>query len=299
MKPKFTMLAGLPASGKSTYAIKLSLEDNAVIHSSDRLREILYRDENCQEKNNELFTTLHRRIKNDLKDGNSVIYDATNISYRRRMSFLKELKKIECEKVCVIVATPYEMCLIRNQERDRKVPEHVIKKMYMNWNTPYWYEGWDDIQIKYTHNPFLPPLEFWYQNRAFNQHNKYHTLSLGEHCAICEYNLRNLEAKPVMCEAALLHDCGKPFTKTFKNMKDQITEDAHYYQHHCVGAYDSLFYMSNEDKLERAVLVQWHMQPYFWEKENNEKQRLKYKKLWGDELYEDIMLLHDADKQSH
>lgn len=299
MKPRLIMLVGLPASGKSTIAKDLSDEYNANIHSSDKLRKELYGDENTQENNNNLFSKLHKRIKEDLRSGNSVIYDATNISYKKRIGFLREFKKIECEKICIVMATPYHECLKRNQKRERQVPEYVIKKMYMNWNTPYWYEGWDDIQIKYTHNPYLQLLEFWYQNRAFDQQNKHHTLSLGEHCAICEYNLRNLEVKPVICEAALLHDCGKPFTKTFNNMKGYITEDAHYYQHHCVGSYDSLFYISNEDKLERAILIQWHMQPYFWEKDNNEKQRLKYKKLWEDKLYEDIMILHKADKISH
>lgn len=299
MKPKLIMLVGLPASGKSTITEELSQNYHASIHSSDELRKRLFGDENKQEDNNKVFNLLHNEIRTHLKNGYSSIYDATNISYKRRKAFLSELKNIECEKICVIMATQYEECLKRNQERERQVPEHVIKKMYMNWNTPYWYEGWDDIKIKYAHNPYLLPLEFWYQNRTFNQHNKHHSLSLGEHCAVCEYNLRILDARPVICEAALLHDCGKPFTKTFKDVKGNITTDAHYYQHHYVGAYDSLFYKSNEDKLERSILIQWHMQPYFWEKDNNEKQRLKYRKLWGDELYEDIMLLHDSDKQSH
>ncbi len=299
MKPKLIMLVGLPASGKSTLAKELSEKYDATIHSSDTLRKRLLGDENNQNDNGKLFNVLHNEIKMHLKNGISTIYDATNINYKRRKAFLSELKNIECKKICIVVATPYQKCLANNKTRERNIPEDVIRRMYMNWTTPYWYEGWDDIQIKYINNPYHSPLEFWYQNRTFNQHNNHHNLSLGEHCAVCEYNLRVSEHNPVLCEAALLHDCGKPFTKTFKNMKDEITQDAHYYQHQHVGAYDSLFYKSNEDKLERSVLIQWHMQPYFWEKDNNENQRLKYKKLWGDELYEDIMLLHEADKQAH
>ncbi len=41
------------------------------------------------------------------------------------------------------------------------------------------------------------------------------------------------------------------------------------------------------------------MQPYFWEKDNNEKLHNKYRKLWGENLYNDIMLLHKADKYAH
>ena len=41
------------------------------------------------------------------------------------------------------------------------------------------------------------------------------------------------------------------------------------------------------------------MFPYFWEKDNNTKMQSKYKKLWGDELYGKIMLLHKADMEAH
>jgi hypothetical protein len=38
-----------------------------------------------------------------------------------------------------------------------------------------------------------------------------------------------------------------------------------------------------------------------WEKDNinGEKTMNKYKKLWGDELFEQIMKLHEADKKAH
>ena len=43
------------------------------------------------------------------------------------------------------------------------------------------------------------------------------------------------------------------------------------------------------------------MQPYFWEKDadNGEKTMNKYKTLWGDELFERVMRLHEADKKAH
>ena len=43
------------------------------------------------------------------------------------------------------------------------------------------------------------------------------------------------------------------------------------------------------------------MIPYFWEKdkENGEKTRLKYQKLWGNDLYNNVMELHKADKDAH
>ena len=89
------------------------------------------------------------------------------------------------------------------------------------------------------------------------------------------------------------------FTKTFKNGKGEITEVAHYYSHEHTGSYDSLFYDINGLHLYVSVLIRWHMQPYFWEKDSNEKLHNKYKNLWGEQLYNDIMLLHESDKNSH
>ena len=99
--------------------------------------------------------------------------------------------------------------------------------------------------------------------------------------------------------AALLHDEGKIFTQTFKNAKGEVTEEAHYYSHEHCSSYDSLFYEIPCYNLYVAVLIRWHMQAYFWEKDNNEKLLNKYCELWGEELYQVIMQLHVADKEAH
>jgi len=302
MGNNFIMMIGLPASGKSYKAEELSKVYNAKIHSSDSLRYELFGDVNNHENNDVLFLELHKRIKNDLKNGNSVIYDATNITYKRRMSFLSEIRKFNCNKIAVIMATPYEECLKRNQSRDRVIPEYVIKKMYLNWNIPYWYEGWDDIRIEYcNYKSFGFPVYLIEKYAFYNQDSHHHKLTLGEHLnKTWEYVCKRGGDLPLRI-AALLHDCGKPFTKSFINAKGEVTENAHYYQHHCVGAYDSLFYKTIDNPIDHAILVQWHMQPYFWEKDmlSGKKQMMKYKKLWGDKLFNDIMLLHEADMAAH
>ena len=302
MTPKFIMMCGLVGSGKSYTAKELAEEYNANIHSSDAIREELTNDVNNQDNNDLVFKTLHNRIKEDLRDGNNCIYDATNINYKSRMSFLQELQNIPCEKICMLMATPYEECLKNNANRDRVVPEYVIRRMYKNFDVPWYYEGWDKIKILYHYNYsryYSTPYEFYLNVIDFNQDNNHHTLTLGEHCRSVYNSVK--DAKEELTYAGLLHDCGKMFCKTFTNSKGEVTEQAHYYNHERVGSYNSLFYDTENgvDHLEIAVLIRWHMQPYFWEKDNNEKQHNKYRKLWGEELYKDIMRLHEADLNAH
>lgn len=299
-KPTFYMMVGLPCSGKSTMAEHYAKDYNANIHSSDAIREELTGDINNQENNALVFQTLHQRIKEDLRNGKNCIYDACCVHYKERKAFLQELRNISCEKICVLMATPYDTCLERNSKRDRKVPEHVIKRMYMSFDPPWDYEGWDDIIIMYDDTTYRLPNNFYLRTKHFDQHNTHHTLTLGEHCAAVCAELINESQE--LSLAGMLHDCGKPFCKTFKNGKGEITEQAHYYNHEHTSSYDSLFYrdFSNDvDPLYIAVLIRWHMQPYFWERDNNEKLHNKYHKLWGEDLYSDIMKLHEADKNAH
>ena len=301
-KPIFIMMCGLPGSGKSYKAKELAEKHNANIHSSDSIRLELLGDINCQDSNGVVFTTLHNRVKEDLRNGKNCIYDATNISYRRRMAFLQELKNIPCEKICVLMATPYEQCLKNDVARDRHVPEYIIERMYRQFDVPWYYEGWDSIWIEYfsgSRNSFGLAQGWMNSVKDYNQNNSHHDLTLGEHCLQAVEYLEEHNPSPSVRYATMIHDCGKPFCKTFVNGKGETTDQAHYYSHEHTGSYDSLFYDVLCSNLYVAVLIRWHMQSYYWEKDHNEKLHNKYRNLWGEELYQDIMKLHVADKNAH
>ena len=300
------MMIGLVGSGKSYHAKKLAEEYDATVFSSDALREEMFGDVNHQADNDVLFKELHKRIRECLVSGKSAIYDACNISYKRRMEFLKSLNKIPCEKIAVLMATPYEVCLERNAQRERKVPEYVIKRMYMSFNVPFWYEGWDDIDIVYSEG--AENYKGWDREwvelmEDFSQDNSHHTLSLGDHCwRAVKYIDNNMPSfHPMSTElrhAAMLHDEGKVFVKSFYDAKGNPSEEAHYYSHEYCGAYNSLFYEMPCEHLYVAQLIQWHMRPYLaWEQ--SEKAMQKDKKLLGETLFNDIMLLHEADLYAH
>lgn len=301
---KFIMIVGLPASGKSTYAKKLSIDEKAIIHSSDALRKELFGDINNNDNNDVVFAELHKRIKNDLIEGKNIIYDACNISHKRRKAFLEELKKTNCEKICCLIATPYEKCLNQNKERERFVPEHVIKKMYLNFYIPQYYEGWSDIRFIWNDNEKYSLKELFHGENGLiyiDQNNHHHTLTIGEHCLHTKDFMQIITNDNKLIMAALLHDIGKKETKEFKNYKGKITSEAHYYQHHLVSVYNAMFYLHaleypDEYILEICNYIQWHMQPFFLE---TEKQKEKFCNLIGQEYYDNIMALHEADMMAH
>jgi predicted kinase len=299
-KPWFVMMVGLPASGKSTIA--RSYKDY-IIHSSDALREELFGDINDNNHNDQLFKELHKRIKNDLANSKDVVYDACNISYKRRMQFLKEIERYDVHKICVLVATSYEDCLSRNENREKKVPPEVITRMYKNIYIPQYYEGWDHIDL-FLNSKDIDIHELFNGSEglnSINQENIYHTLTIGRHCTRCfELCLEAIQKHSIndldLCMAAMYHDIGKKFTKAFMNGKGEVTENATYYQHHLVSAYDSLLvgsWRGTKSILKVANYIQWHMQPFFLLTEKSIK---NFVNMVGQEFWDNILILHEADK---
>lgn len=303
--PKIIMLVGLPASGKSSLAKDLSDTYNAIIHASDEIRKELNITEQTKQSNQKVFEVLHERIKNDLRNGKNVIYDATNISYKKRKEFLRGIKNISCKKSCYFLASPYEKCLEQNRERKEKVPEEVIKKMYKNFDIPAYFEGWDEIKIIWNLGGYKEKYDITLvlnEMFGFNQHNSYHRFRLGFHSEKVAKNLNALSTE--LYFAGLLHDCGKIETASFTNWKGEETKECHYYNHEHVSAYKALFCLKNLNADDNFIfnvcqLIRWHMQPYFNKVSNREKADKKYRKMFGEKFWNDLMLLHEADIEAH
>ena len=297
-RPVLLMLCGLPASGKSTKAKELAKEYNATIYSSDALREEMFGDVNDQGHNQELFIELHKRIKDCLCNGKNAIYDATNINYKRRMAFLSELKSITCEKICVIMATPYNECINNNKNRDRQVPTDVIKRMYLNFQCPHYFEGWDDIKIIYKDYASKPAFNrgsfesmIRYKMKGFNQNNPHHLYDLYNHSKAVMFQYRENDIRRV---SAILHDCMKSEVETIDDNKI-----SHYYHHENVSAYYVLTHpkvvdcITYEDMLNIIFYITYHMLAH------NiilEKTQSKYQKIFGKELYNSLIDFAEKDK---
>lgn len=133
-----TVMVGLPASGKSTAAKALcSIDPNLHLISTDGIRKELYGTEEEQGDPAKVFNIAHKRVREELRKGNSVVFDATNVSERNRKSVLEQIP--EDSNVLVrfwLMDTPLEECLRRNSARERVVPEEVIQRMASRFKKP-------------------------------------------------------------------------------------------------------------------------------------------------------------------
>ena len=123
-----SLLVGIPASGKSTYAQHLATVQGAVIVSTDAIRLKLYGNEEVQGNWSEIERELHRLIKHYVALNVPVIVDATHTKPEHRKPLLNLSSHIKW--ACYWLDADLNECQDRNQARARKVPRQVIKTMY-------------------------------------------------------------------------------------------------------------------------------------------------------------------------
>jgi hypothetical protein len=173
-------------------------------------------------------------------------------------------------------------------------------------------EGWDEIRIIHddewgVSRPWSKYLldETIKRLSKIEHENPYHQFSIGQHCLATWMYLRNHypDADVTLQRATILHDIGKEKTKVFIDSKGNPTDVAHYYQHERVGAYDSFFYtrdLSHDQRLNVSLLIRWHMMPYVINRSDNpSKTTAKAKRLLGDDIWNQVMVLNDCDRNAH
>lgn len=140
------VLGGLPASGKSTYAEMLVESGVFCAVSTDGIRGELYGDENIQGDGKTVFAIAHARIEDLGKDGNNVVFDATNIDRKTRINLVKKMRPHFDIIICKWFSTPLLTCKLRNAKRERQVPEEVLDRMYERFRAPMLDEGFDIVE---------------------------------------------------------------------------------------------------------------------------------------------------------
>lgn len=301
---QFVMMMGLPGVGKSTY-VKENYKDYVIVES-DAIRKELGITGHEAVDNIKVFDEVHNRIKNSLKEGKNVVMDATNLSRKNRVHALT-LAKIAGRRqylrsTLVFVLDTVENCVLRDSQRTEPVGEKVIDRMYKSFEAPAYYEGWNEIKVIFEPRP---EVEEFYKNADmdhFDQHNSHHKFTLGEHMGkTATYVIGKSFQDVNLTTAASFHDIGKVKTQSYINKKGEVTEDAHYYSHMNVGAYDLMMILltkttwSQRDVLDICDLVCMHMHPIIvWPA--SPKKLKEYIRMAGREQTARVLLLSEADR---
>ena len=254
MNNELIIMVGIPGAGKSTKCIEYE-QQGYKVHSSDAIRiEKLGTDKN-QEHNNYIFQIMKQRTEEDLKAGHSVVYDATNISRKRRRALIQQMGKHASTVKAHVILRPLATLLLYNMDRD--FPMNQLRNYIRNFNMPTFTEGFDEITYSLTPNSLYEwsnsiddiitffkkvvtdgyidmKLHPWYKRiHKYDQNNKYHTKTLDQHIYEVSKRAREFNDKEVLL-AALFHDIGKPITRVPNNHGTSS-----YYGHENVSAYET------------------------------------------------------------
>jgi predicted kinase len=135
---------GLPGSGKSSWFKR----HNITPLSSDLLRALLFDDPTEQRFQDLIFSNLRSMLKARLIARRPMNYvDATNLSPHERNGWIKLAKDYGYEVQAVFFDVPVEVCLERNQRRERQVPEDAMRRMAGKLKQPTFEEGFSKITV--------------------------------------------------------------------------------------------------------------------------------------------------------
>lgn len=141
------IMCGLPGSGKSTIAKKISEKTGIRIFCMDDIREKVFHDVYNQDNGWVVFKILLKHVRRELKKGNSVIIDCTSVTKRDRKRYLDEFKGLYKNSCCIFLNTSLDECKARNKKRDKTIPEERIDHFNDKLQTPSYDEGFTYLEV--------------------------------------------------------------------------------------------------------------------------------------------------------
>lgn len=131
------LLIGLPGSGKSTIASKLTQAcPQRRLISTDRIRSQLFGDESIQGSWVKVWQEVGNQFRQAVQhiaigEVSEAIFDATNVVRKQRREAIALAHTVGFTYITGLwLNPPLWVCLERNERRDRQVPTSVILDMY-------------------------------------------------------------------------------------------------------------------------------------------------------------------------
>ena len=151
---KVILAIGVPGSGKTTVLKNFAQNYHYAYLSADELRiemniapnNPLISSDNPMTQG--MWDEMRHRLAQYLKEGKTVVVDATFTRADLRQEFVELAKRNGAQKVQgVFVDTPSELAWERNEQRDRKAPREVFDKRVhdLRENPPSLEDGFDSV----------------------------------------------------------------------------------------------------------------------------------------------------------
>jgi predicted kinase len=150
---KLILLIGLPGSGKSTLAKQLLTQCPQMrLISTDTIRGQLFGSEAIQGAWEVIWQEIERQFQQAVATGEEVIFDATNTHQLYRRELIASARDFGFTYIIGWwIKTPVWLCLARNKQRSRQVPEDIIFRMHQQItdHPPSLQDGFDRLVISH------------------------------------------------------------------------------------------------------------------------------------------------------
>jgi len=116
--PVFVAVSGLPGTGKSYFSSRLAERLPLAVLESDSLRKVLFdMPSYSPQESSRLFGVIHGLIERLLKQGISLILDATNLSERHREFLYSIADHLDVRLILIRIEAPPEVVRSRLESR--------------------------------------------------------------------------------------------------------------------------------------------------------------------------------------